>query len=32
VLDTVAEAGTLITPTGNFTSDGNIDNPQFNWL
>lgn len=32
MLDTVAEAGTLITPTGNFTSDGNIDNPQFNWL
>ncbi len=31
-LDTVAEAGTILTPSGNSTSDGNIDNPQFNWL
>jgi metallophosphoesterase (TIGR03767 family) len=31
-LDTVAEAGTIVTPTGNFTSEGNIDNPQFQWL
>jgi metallophosphoesterase (TIGR03767 family) len=31
-LDTVAEAGTIFTPTGNTTSDGNIDNPQFQWL
>jgi 3',5'-cyclic AMP phosphodiesterase CpdA len=31
-LDTVAEAGTIVTPTGNFTSDGNIDDPQFKWL
>jgi len=31
-LDTVAEAGTIITPTGNFTADGNIDDPQFKWL
>jgi metallophosphoesterase (TIGR03767 family) len=31
-LDTVAEAGTIFTPNGSTTSDGNIDNPQFNWL
>ena len=31
-LDTVAEAGTVVTPTGHFTADGNIDDPQFNWL
>jgi metallophosphoesterase (TIGR03767 family) len=31
-LDTVAEAGTVVTPTGHSTSDGNIDDPQFNWL
>ncbi len=31
-LDTVAEAGTVVTPTGNFTSEGNIDDPQFKWL
>lgn len=31
-LDTVAEAGTIVTPTGNSTSDGNIDDPQFQWL
>jgi metallophosphoesterase (TIGR03767 family) len=31
-LDTVAEAGTIVTPTGNFTSEGNIDDPQFKWL
>jgi metallophosphoesterase (TIGR03767 family) len=31
-VDTVAEAGTIVTPTGNFTSDGNIDDPQFKWL
>ncbi len=31
-LDTVAEAGTIVTPTGHFTSDGNIDDPQFKWL
>ena len=31
-LDTVAEAGTILTPTGKSTSDGNIDNPQFKWL
>jgi metallophosphoesterase (TIGR03767 family) len=31
-LDTVAEAGTIVTPTGNTTSDGNIDDPQFKWL
>lgn len=31
-LDTVAEAGTIFTPTGNTTSDGNIDDPQFKWL
>lgn len=31
-LDTVAEAGTILTPSGNSTSDGNIDNPQFQWL
>jgi metallophosphoesterase (TIGR03767 family) len=31
-LDTVAEAGTIATPSGHFTSDGNIDDPQFKWL
>jgi metallophosphoesterase (TIGR03767 family) len=31
-LDTVAEAGTIVTPTGHTTSDGNIDDPQFKWL
>jgi metallophosphoesterase (TIGR03767 family) len=31
-VDTVAEAGTIVTPTGNFTSDGNIDDPQFKWV
>jgi len=31
-VDTVAEAGTIFTPTGNSTSDGNIDDPQFKWL
>jgi metallophosphoesterase (TIGR03767 family) len=31
-LDTVAEAGTVVTPSGHSTSDGNIDDPQFNWL
>jgi 3',5'-cyclic AMP phosphodiesterase CpdA len=31
-VDTVAEAGTILTPTGKSTSDGNIDNPQFTWL
>ncbi len=31
-LDTVAEAGTVLTPTGHFTADGNIDDPQFKWL
>ena len=31
-LDTVAEAGTIVTPTGHFTADGNIDDPQFKWL
>jgi metallophosphoesterase (TIGR03767 family) len=31
-LDTVAEAGTIVTPTGASTSDGNIDDPQFKWL
>ena len=31
-LDTVAEAGTIVTPEGNFTADGNIDDPQFKWL
>ncbi|HWN72516.1 MAG TPA: hypothetical protein VNN15_01780 [Solirubrobacterales bacterium] len=31
-LDTVAEAGTILTPSGKSTSDGNIDNPQFQWL
>ena len=31
-VDTVAEAGTILTPTGNSTSDGNIDDPQFKWL
>jgi metallophosphoesterase (TIGR03767 family) len=31
-MDTVAEAGTILTPTGKSTSDGNIDDPQFKWL
>lgn len=31
-VDTVAEAGTIFTPSGNTTSDGNIDDPQFKWL
>jgi metallophosphoesterase (TIGR03767 family) len=31
-VDTVAEAGTVLTPTGKSTSDGNIDDPQFKWL
>jgi metallophosphoesterase (TIGR03767 family) len=31
-LDTLAEAGTVITPNGSSTSSGNIDNPQFQWL
>jgi len=31
-LDTVAEAGTILTPTGSSTSDGNVDDPQFQWL
>lgn len=31
-VDTVAEAGTIVTPTGSFTSEGNIDDPQFKWL
>jgi 3',5'-cyclic AMP phosphodiesterase CpdA len=31
-VDTVAEAGTIVTPTGNSTSDGNIDHPQYEWL
>lgn len=31
-LDTVAEAGTILTPSGASTSDGNVDNPQFQWL
>lgn len=31
-LDTVAEAGTILTPTGKSTSDGNLDDPQFKWL
>ncbi|MDX6622561.1 MAG: hypothetical protein QOE75_493 [Solirubrobacterales bacterium] len=31
-LDTVAEAGTIVTPNGSFTAEGNIDNPQFKWL
>jgi len=31
-LDTVAEAGTIVTPGGNFTADGNLDDPQFKWL
>jgi metallophosphoesterase (TIGR03767 family) len=31
-VDTVAEAGTIGTPTGNTTSDGNVDHPQFEWL
>jgi metallophosphoesterase (TIGR03767 family) len=31
-LDTVAEAGTILAPDGSSTADGNIDNPQFEWL
>ena len=31
-VDTVAEGGTIFTPTGKSTSDGNIDDPQFKWL
>ncbi|HWM54968.1 MAG TPA: hypothetical protein VNO20_06230 [Solirubrobacterales bacterium] len=31
-VDTVAEAGTIVTPNGSTTSDGNIDDPQFKWL
>ena len=31
-VDTVAEGGTIVTPTGSSTSDGNIDDPQFKWL
>jgi metallophosphoesterase (TIGR03767 family) len=31
-VDTVAEAGTIVTPTGNTTADGNLDDPQFKWL
>ena len=31
-LDTVAEAGTIVTPNGSTTSEGNVDNPQFQWL
>lgn len=31
-VDTVAEAGTIVTATGKSTSDGNIDDPQFKWL
>lgn len=31
-LDTVAEAGTIFTPSGSTTSEGNIDDPQFKWL
>ncbi|HEX5762928.1 MAG TPA: hypothetical protein VFY04_07390 [Solirubrobacterales bacterium] len=31
-LDTVAEAGTIGTPNGSTTSDGNVDHPQFEWL
>ncbi len=31
-LDTVAEAGTIATPNGSFTSEGNVDDPQFKWL
>lgn len=31
-LDTVAEAGTIFTPNGSTTSDGNVDDPQFQWL
>ncbi len=36
ILDTLAEAGTLVAPTsqGSFASgsEGNLDNPQFQWL
>jgi metallophosphoesterase (TIGR03767 family) len=31
-VDTVAEAGTIVTATGHSTSDGNIDDPQLKWL
>jgi metallophosphoesterase (TIGR03767 family) len=31
-LATVAEAGTIVTPTGNTTPAGNLDDPQFTWL
>jgi 3',5'-cyclic AMP phosphodiesterase CpdA len=31
-LDTVAEAGTIVTPSGSNTSEGNVDDPQFQWL
>lgn len=31
-LDTVAEAGTIFTPSGSTTSEGNVDDPQFKWL
>jgi 3',5'-cyclic AMP phosphodiesterase CpdA len=31
-VDTVAEAGTIGTPNGSTTSEGNIDDPQFKWL
>ena len=31
-LDTVAEAGTVAAPEGGTTAEGNIDNPQFQWL
>jgi metallophosphoesterase (TIGR03767 family) len=31
-LDTVAEAGTIVTPTGSSTSNGNVDDPQLQWL
>lgn len=31
-LDTLAEAGTIVTLNGGGTNDGNIDNPQFQWL
>jgi len=31
-LDTVAEAGTIVTPKGSYTSEGNLDDPQFKWL
>jgi 3',5'-cyclic AMP phosphodiesterase CpdA len=31
-VDTVAEGGTIVTPTGNSTSEGNVDHPQYEWL